>query len=218
MSIKSGEYYLFHTTETDLKQFNGTALFVIRPLTEKEADLEEVGNMYRVKFANGLKWDVFEDELSPLTEEEHRKIIAAKNWNLSQVDFLIEKMEDASSSIQAFECLGQELMVMIDTMVVNLQSLKSNYEMDEKEEEDKQMGVFTIVNGIEVDLSFYTHDKAMIQKLSTDEEFISAVSSEFEYEFTQADEDVPGGEVLEQVVEKLLEEWAGKLKEEETNS
>ena len=46
---------IFNTTQSDLIQYNGTEVEVIRPLTEKEADISEVGNMYKVKFANGRK-------------------------------------------------------------------------------------------------------------------------------------------------------------------
>ena len=55
---------IFNTTQSDLIQYNGTEVEVIRPLTEKEADISEVGNMYKVKFANGRESDAFEDELS----------------------------------------------------------------------------------------------------------------------------------------------------------
>ena len=55
--------YIFNTTDTELKQYNGTEVEVIRPLTEDEADIFDVGNMYKVKFYDGYVSDVFEDEL-----------------------------------------------------------------------------------------------------------------------------------------------------------
>lgn len=64
MKIENGKKYIFNTTETDLKKYNGTEVEIIRPLTEKEADIEEVGNMYKVKFYDGYERDAFEDELS----------------------------------------------------------------------------------------------------------------------------------------------------------
>lgn len=36
---------------------------VIRPLTEKEADINDIGPMYEIKFSDGLIHDAFEDEL-----------------------------------------------------------------------------------------------------------------------------------------------------------
>ena len=64
MKIKNGKKYLFNTTDTELKKYNGTDVEIIRPLTEKEADIEDVGNMYKVKFYDGYERDTFEDELS----------------------------------------------------------------------------------------------------------------------------------------------------------
>ena len=55
--------YIFNTIDTELKQYNGTEVEVIRPLTENEADIFDVGNMYKVKFYDGYVSDVFEDEL-----------------------------------------------------------------------------------------------------------------------------------------------------------
>ena len=55
---------IFNTTESGLKKYNGTEVEIIRPLTDKECDIEEVGNMYRVRFFDGHEQDAFEDELS----------------------------------------------------------------------------------------------------------------------------------------------------------
>lgn len=63
MSIENGKY-TFNTTETELLKYNGTEVEVIRPLTEDEADITDVGNMYKVRFGDGYEGDVFGDELS----------------------------------------------------------------------------------------------------------------------------------------------------------
>lgn len=55
---------IFNTTDSELKKYNGTEVEVIRPLTEKECDIEDVGNMYKARFYDGYERDVFEDELS----------------------------------------------------------------------------------------------------------------------------------------------------------
>ena len=44
---------------------NGQTVTVIRALTDKEADLEEVGPMFKIKFADGIVTDAFADELTP---------------------------------------------------------------------------------------------------------------------------------------------------------
>jgi hypothetical protein len=54
----------FKTTDSELMKYNGTEVEIIRPLTEKECDIEDVGNMYKARFFDGCERDVFEDELS----------------------------------------------------------------------------------------------------------------------------------------------------------
>jgi hypothetical protein len=53
----------FQTTQSDLAQHNGKSFTVIRELTEKEADLREVGMMYKIKVSSGEEIDAFEDEI-----------------------------------------------------------------------------------------------------------------------------------------------------------
>lgn len=56
--------YIFNTTDTEFKKYNGTEVEIIRPLTEDEADIFDVGKMYKVRFFDGYEQDVFEDELT----------------------------------------------------------------------------------------------------------------------------------------------------------
>ena len=64
MNIENGKKYKFNTTDTELKMYNGTDVEVIRPLGTDEADLDDVGNMYEIRFNDGNIRDAFEDELS----------------------------------------------------------------------------------------------------------------------------------------------------------
>lgn len=64
MKIVNGMKYTFNTTQSDLVKYNGTKVTVLRPLTDKECDIEDVGNMYYVIYEDGSFGDVFEDELS----------------------------------------------------------------------------------------------------------------------------------------------------------
>lgn len=64
MKIENGKKYLFTTTDTELMKYNGTEVEIIRPLTKEEADIDDVGNMYKGKFEDGYERDIFEDELS----------------------------------------------------------------------------------------------------------------------------------------------------------
>lgn len=64
MKIENGKKYIFNTTDTELTKYNGTEVEVIRPLIDKECDIADVGNMYKIKFEDGYVRDAFEDELS----------------------------------------------------------------------------------------------------------------------------------------------------------
>lgn len=64
IEIKEGCEYTFETTDSEMEHYNGTKVKVIRPLTEDEADIEDVGNMYKCEFNDGLDYEVFEDELN----------------------------------------------------------------------------------------------------------------------------------------------------------
>ena len=47
----------------ETQKYNGTVVEIIRPLTDTECDIEDVGNMYKARFFDGYERDVFEDEL-----------------------------------------------------------------------------------------------------------------------------------------------------------
>lgn len=64
MKIENGKKYVFNTIDTELEKYNGTKVHIVRALTSKECDIEDVGNMYKVQFEDGYERDVFEDELS----------------------------------------------------------------------------------------------------------------------------------------------------------
>ena len=55
---------IFNTTDSELVKYNGTEVEIIRLLTKEECDIEDVGNMYKVRFYDGYERDAFEDELS----------------------------------------------------------------------------------------------------------------------------------------------------------
>lgn len=54
---------IFYTHDRFFEIYNGTEVEVIRPLTSEECDIEDVGNMFVVRFYDGYESDVFEDEL-----------------------------------------------------------------------------------------------------------------------------------------------------------
>lgn len=54
-------------TDSSLKVRDGESCIIIHVLTPAEADIVEVGNMYRVRFSDGFEADAFEDELCAWT-------------------------------------------------------------------------------------------------------------------------------------------------------
>lgn len=62
------------------------------------------------------------------TDAERRK--ATNTWNDIQIDFLIEYMEKTKSALQTFEILGKEAKEMIDNQITELESLRTDYKME----------------------------------------------------------------------------------------
>lgn len=57
-----------HNGDSQWNYRTGEICEIIRPLTEKEADIFDVGNMFRIQFSDGVVTDAFEDELSFIEE------------------------------------------------------------------------------------------------------------------------------------------------------
>ena len=58
-----------HGGDTSWNDRSGQVVEVLRPLTEDEADLFDVGPMFRIRFQDGTETDAFADELMDLPEE-----------------------------------------------------------------------------------------------------------------------------------------------------
>ena len=56
-----------HGGDSQLNDRTGQTVTVIRPLTRTEADITDVGPMFKVRFEDGYETDAFEDELSDIT-------------------------------------------------------------------------------------------------------------------------------------------------------
>ena len=63
------------------------------------------------------------------TDIERRK--AANDWNDMRIGFLIEYMEKVKSSLEVFENLGKEASDMIDNQITELESLRTDYKMED---------------------------------------------------------------------------------------
>lgn len=53
-----------HGADSQLNCRSESEVEVIRELTKDECDIDEVGKMYHIKFADGFETDAFEDELT----------------------------------------------------------------------------------------------------------------------------------------------------------
>ena len=62
--------HIFKTVDTTLQHQNLKNCKIIRELTEDEADLFDVGMMYKIEMEDGEIVDAFEDELSEIPEVE----------------------------------------------------------------------------------------------------------------------------------------------------
>jgi hypothetical protein len=64
--IEIGKEYIFEpdTNDLDYNKYFGEKVTVIRELTAKECDIEDVGRMYKVKLPNDKIIDAFEYELT----------------------------------------------------------------------------------------------------------------------------------------------------------
>jgi hypothetical protein len=61
--LKQGKWIWSHDSIYYNVDRKGDIVTIVRPLTMDEADLHEVGPMYRCIFPDGLEIDAFDDEL-----------------------------------------------------------------------------------------------------------------------------------------------------------
>lgn len=67
-----------HGGDSELNCRSGQTVTVLRALTEDEADIADVGKMYRIRFEDGYETDAFADELmlSEITPLENKLLMA----------------------------------------------------------------------------------------------------------------------------------------------
>lgn len=63
MSYYRKKVYDSHNGDSKLNARTGQVVKVLRELTDREADIADVGRMFHVRFADGFETDAFEDEL-----------------------------------------------------------------------------------------------------------------------------------------------------------
>lgn len=58
-----------HGGDSKLNERSGETVEIVRELTKDEADIDDVGKMYKIKFVDGFVTDAFEDELNLIKED-----------------------------------------------------------------------------------------------------------------------------------------------------
>lgn len=66
------EVLFFSTAQEGKRNVRAT---VIRPLTEQEADIDDVGPMFKIRLEDGIEQDAFEDELIPIDTLEDEEVV-----------------------------------------------------------------------------------------------------------------------------------------------
>lgn len=56
--------YDSHKADSELTDRDGETVEVLKVLTKEEADVDEVGPMYKIRFDDGFETDAFQDELN----------------------------------------------------------------------------------------------------------------------------------------------------------
>lgn len=62
---------VLQTTDSHLIQYNGMEILDIFPMNPDDYDKEEVGPMFHITLANGMKCQAFEDEIADPNELEY---------------------------------------------------------------------------------------------------------------------------------------------------
>lgn len=62
---------VLQTTDSHLIQYNGMEILDIFPMNPDDYDKEEIGPMFHITLANGMKCQAFEDEIADPNELEY---------------------------------------------------------------------------------------------------------------------------------------------------
>ena len=81
-----------HGGDSELNYRSGEEVTVIRELSEKEVDINDVGRMFHVRFNDGYEIDAFEDELSEINRRERNCMKASElkiDLTKERIDFAV---------------------------------------------------------------------------------------------------------------------------------
>lgn len=89
-----------HGGDSELNSRSGQIVTVLRELTEQEADIADVGEMFRIRFEDGFETDAFADELTALGGNGW---YATTRWSLEDVRAAAEEQGVTLTEEQAVE-------------------------------------------------------------------------------------------------------------------
>ena len=92
--------YDSHNGDSKMNCRTGQEVQIIRELTEKEADIEDVGRMFRVRFPDGYVTDVFADELV-LPKAKHEVIVKTSEGDMTVEEFLHWELRGGQGTYEA---------------------------------------------------------------------------------------------------------------------
>lgn len=91
-----------HGGDSGLNSRTGQKVVVLRELTEREADIADVGKMFRIRFEDGYETDAFADELTP-AEMGEQWWFATTRWSPEDVRAIAEEQGVTLTEEQAVE-------------------------------------------------------------------------------------------------------------------
>lgn len=112
--LEIGKQYVFNThgQDSEYKKYDNKVGTIIRPLKDgEEADISEVGNMYKLQFKDGTVIDVFEDELHKQTWEEVAKLFEEKQPLNNDFNNGLEEMIMSIYCVRMFTDDGIDMVV-----------------------------------------------------------------------------------------------------------
>lgn len=109
--------------DSDLNKYSGQIVEVIRPLTKDEADIDEVGKMYKVKFSDGTEADVFDDELSSDGTEQNDD---PKVYHLIRI-LRDEKIDELREHLQMNDYTDVEFVIDENSSIATLLVPETEY-------------------------------------------------------------------------------------------
>ena len=101
--FKENDIARFKTVDTDLASRSGSVCIIVRRLTDDEADFNETGPMYAIRFPDGAGACAFEDELTMTLSRRYQtreETINLLKWYADNYKYRAERTDDSEKRIE----------------------------------------------------------------------------------------------------------------------